>query len=92
MFNGAFTANARANNERNEFNTLTATLQTGVNRIYKNSNYKAGVVLQQFNLHGDRYRTLTGLNLEWHNTLRQQSRLNISLQYATLNYANSAQA
>jgi len=91
MFNSTFTANTRINSDHDEFNTLTATIQTGINRLYKDSNYKVNIILQQFNLDSTKYRTLGGMNLEWHNSLTQKSKMNLSLQYAVLDYEDSAQ-
>ncbi|MDH5485752.1 MAG: surface lipoprotein assembly modifier [Gammaproteobacteria bacterium] len=86
LFNTAITGSAQINKEFKEFNTLTATLQTGVRRIYKESKYSAELVLQQFNLDSEKYRTLTGINLDWDFSISQKARLSTGLQYSVLDY------
>ncbi|VAW65048.1 hypothetical protein MNBD_GAMMA11-2068 [hydrothermal vent metagenome] len=90
LINSAITGAFRFNQELDEFNTATGTLQLGVARIFKHSRYKAGLIYQQFNLDGNDYRTLSGVNLEWNYSLNQKSRLISILQYARLDYATFA--
>jgi len=86
VINSSLTGAFRFNHDLDEFNTATGTLQLGMARLYKQSRYKAGLLYQQFNLDGNDYRTLAGLNLEWNYSLSQKSRFITILQYATLEY------
>ncbi len=84
--NVGITAALRMNQDHDEFDTTTATLQAGVSRIFKQSRYKGELLYQQYQLDGNDYRDLAGLNLEWHYSLNQQSRLTSALQYVALDY------
>ncbi len=76
----------RKNQELDQFDTTTGTLQLGVTHIQASSKYKAELITQQFQLDGDEYRSLNGLNLNWQYTLSEQSSFNTLLQYAQLDY------
>ncbi|MDH5764982.1 MAG: surface lipoprotein assembly modifier, partial [Gammaproteobacteria bacterium] len=86
LTNATITGTLRKNTDLDQFDNLTATLQAGITRLHKQSRYKAEVISQQYNLDGDSYRTLNGLNLSWHLAPTQTSSLNTTLQYAVLDY------
>ena len=86
LFESTLSANLRKNQDLDQFDTTTGTLQLGVSRRQASSTYKAELVTQQFNLDGDEYRSLNGLNLSWRHTLSEQSNFITSLQYAQLDY------
>ena len=86
VINSALTGVLRFNHDLDEFNTASGTLQLGIARLYKMSRYKAALMYQQFNLDGEDYRTLSGLNLEWNHSFTQKARLVTIIQYASLDY------
>lgn len=86
MATGNITAALRQNQELSEYDTLNGTLQAGISRIYRESRYKGEMLYQQFQLDGEEYRSMSGLNLEWQYSLNQTSRLDTTLQYVTLEY------
>ncbi|MCW9003915.1 MAG: surface lipoprotein assembly modifier [Gammaproteobacteria bacterium] len=86
LINGAITGSLRKNSDLNQFDNMTATMQAGITRLYKNSRYKGEIISQQYNLDGDTYRKLNGLNLSWHYAITQKSNLTTSIQYALLDY------
>jgi len=86
LFESTLSANFHKNQELSQFDTTTGTLQFGVTHLQASSKYKAELITQQFNLDGEKYRTLSGFNLNWQYTLSEQSSFNTSLQYAQLDY------
>lgn len=86
MLNGGITGSFRANQEYDQFNNNTGTLQFGVSRLYRESRYRAELLYQKFQLDGNDYRDISGLNLEWHYALSQKSRFSSALQYIVLEY------
>ena len=76
----------RKNQDLDQFDSATATLQMGITHLQAASKYRAELITQQFNLDGDKYRTLNGINFSWQYTLSEQSSINTSLQYAQLDY------
>ncbi|MDH5472670.1 MAG: surface lipoprotein assembly modifier [Gammaproteobacteria bacterium] len=86
LVNGAITGSLRKNSELSQFDNITATLQAGITRLDRDSRYKAEVISQQYNLDGNSYRKLNGLNLGWHYAITQKSNLTTSIQYAALDY------
>lgn len=86
MFNTGINADIRKNSQLSQFDTLTGTLQLGVSRLFKDSQYKGTLLYQDFNLDGDKYRSLAGLNLDWIYAITQKSRLTTNLQYVLLDY------
>lgn len=86
MFNSGINADLRKNSQLSQFDTLTGTLQVGVSRLFKDSQYKGTLLYQDFNLDGDQYRSLAGLNLDWIWSFTQKSRLTTNLQYVLLDY------
>ncbi len=86
LFESTLSGDFRKNQTLDQYDTATGTLQLGVTHIQAASKYKAEMISQQFNLDGDQYRSLNGVNLNWQYTLSQQSSFNSSLQYAQLDY------
>jgi len=86
LFESTLSANVHKNQELSQFDTATGTLQFGIAHLQASSKYKAELITQQFNLDGNKYRTLNGFNLNWQHTLSEQSSFNTSLQYAQLDY------
>jgi outer membrane protein len=86
LLESTLSGDLRKNQELDKFDTSTGTLQLGVTHIQAASKYKAELITQQFNLDGDSFRTLNGMNLNWQYTISQQSSFNTSLQYAQLDY------
>lgn len=71
-----------SNSEHSEFDTSTVTIDTGFEFLRAQNNYTLDVIVQQFNLDGEDYRFLTGLNAGWRRNLTQQSSLQTFLQLA----------
>lgn len=86
MATGNITASLHQNQELSAFDTTTSTVQAGVSRIYKDSRYKAEALWQQYQLDSEKYRTMSGLNLDWQTSFSEKSRLNTTLQYVALSY------
>jgi tetratricopeptide (TPR) repeat protein len=86
MATGNITASLHQNQELSAFDTTTSTVQAGVSRIYRDSRYKAEVLWQQYQLDSEKYRTMSGLNLDWQTSFSEKSRLNTTLQYVALSY------
>lgn len=86
MATGNITAALHQNQELSAFDTTTSTLQAGVSRIYRDSRYKAELLWQQYQLDSEKYRSMSGVNLDWQTSFSEKSRLNTSLQYLTLDY------
>ena len=86
MVNSGITAVQRMNQDYDQFDTRTGTLQLGVTNIRKLSRYKAELLMQTYQLDGNDYRDMAGLNLEWHYAMSQKARLGTTLQYLALDY------
>jgi hypothetical protein len=86
MANAAITGEFKKNQDFDQFDTSTATLQAGITRLSKFSRYKANIVAQQFQLDGNEYRSMSALNLEWRYASSRKSSFTTLLQYATLEY------
>jgi hypothetical protein len=86
MATGNITAALLRNQTYNEFDTTTGTVLAGVSRVFKQSRYKGELMYQQFQLDGDEYRSLNGLNLGWQYNFSQTTSLDTTLQYATLEF------
>lgn len=86
MVTGNITAALIKNQDYSEFDTTTGTVQTGVSHITKQSRYKGELMYQQFQLDGEEYRRLNGLNLGWQYNFSQRASLDTTLQYATLEF------
>lgn len=94
LLESTLSANLRKNTDLSEFDTNIGTIQLGITHLQANNKYRAELIAQQFNLAGDSFRSLNGINLNWQYTLSEQSSFNSSLQYAqfdypTLSYKNS---
>jgi len=85
-FNTALTVDFKQNADFSQFDTASGTLQLGVSALDNQSKYSLDAVAQQFNLDGDKYRTLTGMTLGWRYSLSQKAAFNTSLQYASLDF------
>jgi len=88
LFESTLFGDFRKNQDLSAFDTATGSLQLGIAHIQADSKYKAELIAQQFNLDGESFRTLNGINLNWQYTLSQQSSFNSSLQYARFDYPN----
>ena len=86
FFESTLSGNFRQNQDLEQYDTTTATLQLGVVHIESSNRYKLDLVTQQFNLDSNKYRTLNNLTLDWQHTLSQQSSISSTFQYATLDY------
>ena len=86
LFESTLSANLRKNQDLDQYDTATGTLQLGITHLQASSKYKAELITQQFNLDGNDYRMLNGVNLNWQYTLSEKSSFNTSLQYAQLDY------
>ncbi len=78
--------NLRKNQDLDQYDTTTATLQLGVVHLKDSNRYKAEILTQQFNLDGDKYRTLNNLTLDWQHSLSEQSSITTTFQYGVLDY------
>jgi len=86
FFESTLFGDFRKNQDLSAFDTAIGSLQLGITHLQAASKYKAEIISQQFNLDGDSYRSLNGLNFNWQYTLSQQSSFNSSLQYAKFDY------
>jgi len=80
------TAILKKNQDLSLFDTLTGVLQTGVSLKSEASLYNFDIIAQEFQLDGESYRSLTGLNLGWKYDISELSNFTTSLQYAKLEY------
>lgn len=78
--------NFHNNEDLNQFDTQTYTLDTGFKFLQAKNVYTVDLFAQQFELDGKDYRTLTGLNSSWLNNLTQQSSVQLYLQFAQQDY------
>ena len=86
LANAAITGSIRQNDDWDQFDSLNTTLQLGITRLYKNSRYKADLTSQQYDLDGETFRNLNGLDLSWHYAVSQTINLTTSVQYADMEY------
>lgn len=86
LVNFSATGNLKKNQDFEAFDTTTATLSAGVSYKTRASEYSTDVIVQEFQLDGDSYRSLQGLNLGWTYTNSELSSFSTSLQYAKLEY------
>lgn len=89
LANGSITGSMRKNADYDQFDNMTATLQAGITKLYKDSRYKASILSQQYNLDGDDYRSLNGLNMDWRYAISQKSNITTAFQYADLEYPDT---
>ena len=92
MITGNLTAALRQNQDWDVFDTTSATLQTGISRIDKDSRYKSELLYQKSTVDGfeESDRNLSGINFDWQYSLSQKTKLNTGLQYAVLAYPKDA--
>ena len=76
----------KKNQDLDQFDTLTGSLQTGISLKSEVSLYNMDIVAQEFQLDGDSYRSLVGLNLGWKYDISELSNFTTSFQYAKLEY------
>ena len=74
------------NDDNSQFDTRTYTLDTGFKFLQAQNVYTVDLFAQQFELNGDDYRLLTGLNSSWLHNLTQQSTVQLYLQFAQQDY------
>lgn len=84
-------SNLHSNSEHNEFDTATLSFDTGLEFLHAQDSYTLGLIAQQFNLDGEDYRFLTGLNAGWRRNLTQQSSLQSFLQFAEQEFEGQQQ-
>jgi len=87
-FESSLNGDLRKNLDLDQFDTTTTTLQLGITHNQASSRYKAKLLVQEFTLDGDSYRSLNGLNLDWQYTITEHSSINTSIQYAQLDYSD----
>jgi len=85
-FNTTITGDFKRNADFSQFDTSSGTLQLGVSSLDNQSKYSVDAVAQQFNLDGDKYRTLTGMTLGWRYSVSQNASFSTSLQHAILDF------
>lgn len=90
LFESTLSGDFHKNQDLGIYDTTTGTLQLGITHLQASSKYKTELITQQYQLDGDEYRTLNGLNFNWQYTISTQSSLNTSLQYAQLDYPTIA--
>jgi len=90
LFESTLSADLRKNQELDQFDTTTGTMQLGISHLQGTHKYKAEIIAQQFQLDGNEYRSLSGVNLDWQYTLSEQSSINSTLQVAQLDYPDLA--
>lgn len=79
-FNASINGKQRNNNDRSELNTSTYTGNAGFRFLHAQDEYSVGLIAQQFNVDGDDYRKLTGLDANWSRHLSQTTTLMSFLQ------------
>jgi len=82
----ALNADFHENTDNSQFDTRTYTLGTGFKFLEGESAFTLDLLLQQFELDGDNYRSLTGLNSSWLYNLTEQSAAQVYLQLSKLDY------
>ncbi len=88
LLESTLSGDLRKNQDADQFNTTIGTIQLGITHLQASNKYKAELISQQFDLDGDKYRSLNGINLNWQYTLSEQSSFSSALQYAQLDYPN----
>ncbi len=86
LFESSLSGNIRINQDVDLYDTMTASLQLGITHLRGSSKFKTALISQAFELDGESYRTLNGLNLDWQYNINEQSRINTTLQYVQLDY------
>lgn len=81
-FYASANGNAHLNSDQGEFDTSTLTVNSGFQFLRAQDAYTIDVTAQQFNLDGEDYRFLIGLNTNWRRHLSQQATLQAFLQLA----------
>jgi len=76
----------KKNQDLDQFDTLTGILQTGVSLTSASSLYNLDIIAQEFQLDGNSYRSLYGLNMGWKYDISEMSNFTTSFQYARLEY------
>jgi len=76
----------KKNQDLNKFDTATGILQTGLSLTSEASLYTIDLVAQEFQLDGDNYRRLLGVNTGWRYDINELSNFSTSLQFANLKY------
>ena len=86
----AFNADLHNNDDHSQFDTRTYTIDTGFKFLQAQNIFTVDVFAQQFELDGNDYRLLTGLNSSWLHNLTQQSTVQLYLQFAVQDYERLA--
>ena len=81
-FNATINGKQRNNYERSELDTSTYTGNAGFRFLHAQDEYSIGVIAQQFNVDGENYRNLTGLDANWSRHLSQTTTLMSFLQFS----------
>ena len=72
----------RNNKERSEFDSETYTGFADFRFLQAQDSFSIGLIAQQFNIDGNNYRQLAGINTDWSRHLSQQSTLQAFLQFS----------
>jgi len=71
----------RSNSEHSELDTSTYTGNAGLRFLHAQDEYSIGLIAQQFNVDGNNYRSLAGLDANWSRHLSQKTTLTTFLQF-----------
>ena len=82
----SITGDWRVNQEESEFDTAVYNGNAGVQFLHAQDAYNLGLIVQQFNLDGEDYRQLIGLNTNWRRHLTQLSTLQAFVQFTQQEY------
>ncbi|VAW64462.1 hypothetical protein MNBD_GAMMA08-2578 [hydrothermal vent metagenome] len=86
LFESSLSGDYRKNQQLDQFDTVIGTIQLGITHLQASSKYKFELISQTFNLDGDEFRSLNGVNFNWQYSISEHSSFNSSLQYAQLDY------
>ena len=82
----ALNAGFHENSDNSQFDTRTYTVGTGFKFLEGESAFTLDLLLQQFELDGNSYQSLTGLNSSWLHNLTEQSAVQVYLQLSKIDY------
>jgi hypothetical protein len=89
-FNASINGIQRINNDHSELDTDTYTGNAGFRFLHAQDEYSAGLIAQQFNVNGDNYRNLIGIDANWRRQLSQKTTLMSFLQFSQQDFDGQA--
>lgn len=80
--NASINGRQRSNSDRKELDTSTYTANASLRFLHAQDEYTVGAIAQSFNVDGNEYRNLTGLDANWSRQLTQTTTLMSFLQFS----------